>query len=420
MSRRGLTLLEVLFSIFVLAIGIISILSLIPVAKSQIRDAGNSDRGSAAGMNALADIRARGYLANCRSEPWVDVNGDGVFVLTDDTYTDVNGNGAFDDWPYGVVIDPLFLAANYPAPEVLAFPYQLGGATPYGLTPIMRTTPWPGLWGNAAHEPLADKLFRSEDDLSFALPDDDAARPARMFQRGVDNGWGVAGTDDDANGVTDDGTEAGWPGSDDTAQSDGQFSWLATAVPSDASQRPSFYTVSVGVFRGRERVLPIDQPLPGERMAWCDVIGSGLGGGDIRLRCTDAPEDWLSARTNQWVLLIGWKDGVGVPSVTTPGGTGTNAMVMRWYRIAGLGNVADETIGGADWTTRYATLAGPDLTWVDSTGATQVGMGIDVDDDPTTAPIPYDADGDAATGATFQAVLFTDCIGVFERVIRND
>ena len=70
--RRGITLLEVLFAIFILAIGLLSVLSLLPIGKSQIRDAVHADRSRAGCRNALADFKTRGYMSTVQNEPWVD------------------------------------------------------------------------------------------------------------------------------------------------------------------------------------------------------------------------------------------------------------------------------------------------------------------------------------------------------------
>ena len=54
-SRRGITLMEVLISIGVLAIGLTSVLSLIPAGKSEVGKAIVYDRATAMAMNGLSD-----------------------------------------------------------------------------------------------------------------------------------------------------------------------------------------------------------------------------------------------------------------------------------------------------------------------------------------------------------------------------
>ena len=60
--RRGITLLEVLISMGILTIGIVSVLSLIPTGRSFAVKATVYDRVTAVADNAIADIINRGYL----------------------------------------------------------------------------------------------------------------------------------------------------------------------------------------------------------------------------------------------------------------------------------------------------------------------------------------------------------------------
>lgn len=61
-TRRGITLLEVLISIGILAIGLSSVVAIIPAARSQAARAVVLDRGSMLAANALADAATFGLL----------------------------------------------------------------------------------------------------------------------------------------------------------------------------------------------------------------------------------------------------------------------------------------------------------------------------------------------------------------------
>jgi hypothetical protein len=428
----------VLFSIFVMAIGILSIASLIPAAKSLILDAGKSDRATAAGQTALAEIQNRNMLRLAATELWQDVDGDGIYTVgTDTVVLDNNGNGVADLFTYGCVMDPLFLARNAGIAGSTVFPYDPGTAPTNQFydgsafpTRLPRTSPFPAQVGTALHFVLADRIFTAQDDTAFALPSGDGARPARVFSRGVDNGWGVQGVDDDGNGVTDDVSEAGWPGSDDTAQITGDYSWIATMIPSESELlqpgvTPTLYTVSVAVFYKRNLVMPdpaTPSDVPSERAMFADFVGSGFGGGDVRLRAvpgSDATRDWLNVRPNQWIMLAGWQaagnpiDPISgnpyYPTINLPEGSGKNRPIFRWYRVAGAGAVEEDPTEGL---IRYVTLAGPD--WIPSGGGAIL---VDTNDDGL-GDVPNDIDGDNSNGPTVTAFLFDNCIGVFERVIR--
>lgn len=104
--RRGITLLESLFAIFVAAIGILSLAALLPVGKHQITQAENSDRGYSVAMSAMAELQARNLVHYVGGESTVDLNGDGII---NPTFTDA------------VIIDPWFLSRE---PTATLFPYD--------------------------------------------------------------------------------------------------------------------------------------------------------------------------------------------------------------------------------------------------------------------------------------------------------
>ncbi len=58
-ARSGISLMEVLISIFVIAIGLLGIAALIPVANYALRETSKSDRTAACGQAAMRDVRVR-------------------------------------------------------------------------------------------------------------------------------------------------------------------------------------------------------------------------------------------------------------------------------------------------------------------------------------------------------------------------
>jgi type II secretory pathway pseudopilin PulG len=81
---RGITLMEVLISLGILSVGLLSILSLIPAGRSQAVKATVYDQAIATANNALADIVSRGFLDPSR------------FVLSARTKIDFLGDTAAD------------------------------------------------------------------------------------------------------------------------------------------------------------------------------------------------------------------------------------------------------------------------------------------------------------------------------------
>jgi type II secretory pathway pseudopilin PulG len=83
-SRRGISLLEVLISIGILAIGLSSVVAIIPAARSQAARAVVLDRGSMLAANALADAATFGLL---RPDSHVHPLASGFSVMIDPATT---------------------------------------------------------------------------------------------------------------------------------------------------------------------------------------------------------------------------------------------------------------------------------------------------------------------------------------------
>ncbi|MGE3407764.1 MAG: hypothetical protein AB7I37_13180 [Pirellulales bacterium] len=371
-NRRGITLLESLFAIFVAAIGILSLAALLPVGKFLITQAEHSDRGAAVAEAAMQELINRGLVATA------------------------NQVGATDM----IVLDPWFLSRqpNPAAPEIMSFPYDssatssnyLNGGTP-PLLPRWTVVPaFSTLSGQAAHREAADRVFTSHDDQIMTEVAAVGQRPQALPTTGASSVY------------------------------QGDYSWLATITPA-LSQRftaKTMFTVQVAVFHKREPLPPVDAQVktPSERIVLADIFGTGVGGGSVQFRVpAGTNNDFLKLKTNQWVMLVGYEaigtainpyNGATIPSVTTPAGTGKNRIVARWYRIVGLAEMTPGTTTGA----REATLAGPD--WNTSVAT------FDSDDDGV-GDIVYDADSGTA-GVQVHAYLLSDCVTVQERTIKLD
>ena len=60
--RRGISLLEVLISMFVLAVGLMGVAALIPAGQHEIVEAAKLDNAAMLGRAAFRDMQVRGYL----------------------------------------------------------------------------------------------------------------------------------------------------------------------------------------------------------------------------------------------------------------------------------------------------------------------------------------------------------------------
>lgn len=161
-NRRAITLIEVLISIGILAIGLSSIVALIPAGRSQAARAVVLDRAAVMAANGLADAVTVGMTRRDSLIGFTeDINGNGVLDVAEtdannngivDPAEDLNGNGVFDpaeDTAPGngviderfvplrlqtVVIDPATTAAS-------AFLFNVQRATPrpegiYATSPL--------------------------------------------------------------------------------------------------------------------------------------------------------------------------------------------------------------------------------------------------------------------------------------------
>jgi len=148
-ARNGISLLEVLISMGILTVGLLSVLALVPAGKSQAVKAVIYDRSSVMASNVAADLIARGLL---RPSSWA-ISISRPIAVFDPLY-----NGPPADWPPGGT--SISLRAD---------------AATTGASPKMY--PGSGIGGqNADVEAVCDVLFRSEDDILYSLdnvgPDD--------------------------------------------------------------------------------------------------------------------------------------------------------------------------------------------------------------------------------------------------------
>jgi len=134
LTRRGISLLEVLISMGILTVGLASVLALIPAGKSQSRKAAIDDGRGSLGSAVLADVVNRGLL---RPSIWSNSSATAI------------------------VYDPLFQ-------------YATGAAAtfPAGVTPISL--------GNIAGA-ASDEVCRGQDDLVYSLPEDEDAPALPAF-----------------------------------------------------------------------------------------------------------------------------------------------------------------------------------------------------------------------------------------------
>lgn len=363
-ARGGISLLEVLISIFVLAVGLLGLAVLIPAGQVTLQEAGIADRSAVCGRSGLQEVKIRRMLEAFRrpldnpsaTEPvqmWLRISdhggSDGVPGDTS-LETDYRFDLTSDDWetlgpvcidPYGIALAaarhdvlgenvhydvdlmmdfPAVDSNNYPADSLATMPRVTLAATPQ--TDSANTL----FAGPALNLAQAERIFMRRDDLVFPRPKDQTRRPLAQL---------------DDSGVV---------------QHTGDYSWMVTLVPNltDVVLQPkqrSLFSVSIVVFFNRDPVVadaPEYEYLAAEEVLFVERFlgGTGQGGGSVVLTgVADVKED-------EWVLLCGK---VNDERFQPP----EERKIFQWYRVASAGLL--EQTG-----TTALTLAGPDWDVVDN------------------------------------------------------
>ncbi len=300
-QHSGVSLLEVMFSIGVVMIGLVGIGALIPLGGALARRGAVADAAAQMGANAAREFGARG-MAIPNNWRWFDGAN----------FTTVTVPGTYFPQPgMSFCLDPYFIGqadpagANY-ANEVAArnqFPLNI--IYDPALLAMPRITLPSSFTPNGVLAPtVAKQLFVGADDLTFDQPADRTLGPVQLFT-----------------------FQNAAPANPLNRTSRGNISWMATIVPKLDRVRNSTtgmnaasdeYTLSIIVLARR----PVDlfDPLTGnpnledevgERVVEAAVFYSGLpafSGGDITLaaRSTRNGDD-LEVRSGDWLMFYGEK-----------------------------------------------------------------------------------------------------------------
>lgn len=366
-DRGAISLLEVLISIGIVAVGLLSIASLLPVGGIQAQKADVEMRKTALGMNLLREFTARGIGrmpplgGNANDCNWLLYNGA-------DYYSAVIAVGGASLRP-PVAIDPEMIAATTGASAIQTFPANIPTGVPTTL-PMRRLTIKQACTGTGPYtlsRPLSDAVCVPRDDVVIDQPSD-ATLPATNYP--PDRYTPIA--------------PANPPIARDYA---GDYSWLTTITPNDSGTATSTpaagqtYTLSIVIFYKRAMTTPTVGSGQEEMVEARDpsIIANPPpdlhGGGEIAL-VDPSTAKLEAARPGQWMMLC--------RDETT---SGAGYRVFKWYRIVSATAVEPATSGGFQ---RYLTIAGPD--WKGLSPA-------------PPAPKTY-------------ACLFSDAVAVYERTIR--
>lgn len=386
--RRGISMLEVLISIGIVAIGLVSIAALIPVGGVQVQKSNVEERKATLGLNAFREFQIR------RMEKMPSANR-----MTDITYNPNNHCAwisaagpttplftySVSQWvptfSFPVVIDPLMVAAGGSAVD--SFPANASTGLPVlkrlSLSSVYSST-------QSTYQALAAAAFTAADDVVTSLPSD-VSQP----------GSGVL---DSSNSKRD---------------YNGEFTWLATLATnySDAASiNPSQmnqFTLSIVVFDRRQLTTPVaatDEQGQEEIVSAVSATPAAVSidGGEFTLSdsSANASAKLGMARPEQWIMLTRY---LPVAARTAPW------LEAKWFRVVAAGNI---TQSGSTYS-RQITLAGAD--W---------------EPDPTAANVAYPAAPYIAPGSVTwpanvpsgsqnynaYACLFDGAVAVYQRVIH--
>ncbi len=353
-ARRGLTLVEVLISMFVLLIGLLGVAAMLPAGKFEIQQGTQIDNATTVGRAAFRNMKVRGFLDVAS---WANPNGSAVwqfdsalpppqrrfrfYTLAPPSFSPAPSDNV------AVAIDPLGLLAPFGSdPEKATFPFAAGvnaPAEPY-LSRIIPTVRFvDGTVANPAA--LADLWFRNSDDLTFTANSRDSDQPNTqtiLLEDSVLVGTVRAK-------VAEDVLPADVP---IKRLSEGNYSWLATIVSDPAAPATQGkVTVSVAVYFKRD----LTQPGKAERVATVQSIpGQGLGGGEFVINWPPVvPTPPLTPiepiKPGQWVMLAG--------RISHPDPYDSTITIdsdyFRWYRVVAADTpqapIQRVTLAGPDW-----------------------------------------------------------------------
>ena len=304
-DRRGISLLEILFSIFILSVGLLGLASLIPAGTTDVAAANVADRAGNVGRAAFREVKVRNFTNHeewrspTSSDDRVSMAGNGKAPFFSQGWMDVDEPLAIDELPlkspveggHSICIDPLFIArsesawaANNEAGDSdfllpifqnnAVWPAGTGGwpgrAFPYYLDndPAASTAPY--------HPVVYQPILTDPSSGSTRVPG--PPRMSRVSLRSWSSilaptmGVGLADRifrwqDDLLFDLPTDDTlrPTSTPDLLQRGQSEGNYSWMATLTPAEgedelpADQR-TLYSCSVVVFYKRN----LDMPVPVE------------------------------------------------------------------------------------------------------------------------------------------------------------
>lgn len=344
--RSGVSLVEVIFSIGVILIGLLGVMSILPLAGNRAQDSVSLSVGSAYGDSVFQSLASERLLSNRRLVEVIEIvpgpPSDDFHFLTVPT----SSAGVLQPF----CIDPLFVSGSgyfFPSPvqalnriqfgsySVRFFPFYALNHDPttdpsdpqstmittlpdFSRLAMRRVGITRESGGSFLDKEQAFQLAESIDDLNFLRTPD---RSQSGFIRGT------PAVVDETTGTPS------WQRYGSRVPT-GEFTWIATVVPQPGNR---FASVSVVVIRKRQRALLVPDRIAvnpqgnstDERLA-CVSFASGFiggAGGSVDLVSSDKTVSRLTS--GDWLMLSG---------------DVSSGVVHRWYRVAALDGEPEELL----------------------------------------------------------------------------
>jgi hypothetical protein len=381
---RGISLIEVLISMFVLLFGLMGVAAIFPVASHYIQEGDKRDRSSGLAQIAFEELKSKKLL---RPEWWLYPDHTQEYSFNTWVVSRSSSTiGQFSQAPTGnnnaghaFVIDPLGgsaisagpgrwyfpfagSAARYPWPN-LGYPTLAGTFVAPGANspwPVRRVTPAianPTSSSNfapyvAMTQNGADMGFTLHDELVTLQPEAGDRPSIQMWRQNPSNGQMLS------------------------RQFNGNYSWLATVVPTRSSAllglqpasniKDEFYEITSVVLYKRDPTpsLTVGSSAGSERLIGAEFLNDGelvLYNDTSTVDTVDTALDGI--KPTNWIAVCGVNPVNG-------------AFMLKWYKILAMDDSSSQDNlpgAGNNRTVRYLMVDGPE--WPEGRNSSGVAVG---------------------------------------------
>ena len=368
-SRHGLTLMEILASVFILAFGLVAVISVLPLAVTQTERMNIADMGSACGRGAIQQVRMAEWQKP--ENIWVGT------TQSNENIEILNFYGALTSTEWCQIADPFIVD-----PLGLGDPTKTGSSLSTEPSVYQYVSGGSSVMGRKFPIPVNAYNNDSLHVMSICDPVSMALIPQNMVSQSFY--WG----DDTIFAPGDTERPAIVPrSSDGNPSAAGQFTWLYMVTPIVAGNNQNIrrhstvfsqsgsvgyspfdsvtgYEVATVVFHRRD-LYPEPLVLTQNENQYRPIRRLSLGactinavGAYVELKSTYAED--LDLSSIKWVLLTGRSQELQ-DSVLSGDNPLIGSLVAQWYRVTGSDDIrAGEIEPGVDGYLRRVFLVGPD------------------------------------------------------------